>query len=672
MYKTGFLILLAFSIQVISLSVAAQGEDNRAFDSLLAIANKPKADTGNVTALIEIARLYLEKGKYDSVRWYGEKSFDLASTIEDKKGMGISCFYIGYGFGAYGKYDSTVIYFARAEKIMLEIKDTSNLVTLYNGYGILNNFQSDYSTAIFYLLKAADLLKNSNTAYFRRKQTEIYGNLGVNLVAENQLEKGIDYQKKALAIAALNEYPAALRYRTLFYAYIAEAYTKLKKFKEAWLYIDSAKTSVVLLKNPDIQTFIVNTEAFYYQSNNEPQKALAAYLKALALTEDTRIEKQKAEVAGNIAKLYMEEKNNAAAEKYASLAATLGLKLRLLKVTAGAYEVLKKVAADRNDFKNAFHYAELQKLYADSATNSETQKTTLSLEARYQGKKKETEIAGLTISNTEKQLAIVKRNRLLINGGLTAAALLLVTGLLYRGSRQKQVIAQKEQKLNEEHIKFLERQQQVISLQSMVNGQETERTRIAKDLHDGLGGLFSTIKMHFSTLEHERKELKADPLFVKSYEMVNTASEELRRIAHNMMPEVLLKMGLIQAVQELCNSISAGKLLNVSMMSYGMDTRLGGSTEIMLFRIIQELLNNIIKHANATEAIIQFNRAENRLTVTVEDNGCGFDLLDKDEKKHAGLSSVESRVSYLNGKISIESQKEIGTTVMMDFLINER
>lgn len=90
--------------------------------------------------------------------------------------------------------------------------------------------------------------------------------------------------------------------------------------------------------------------------------------------------------------------------------------------------------------------------------------------------------------------------------------------------------------------------------------------------------------------------------------MVNTASEEVRRIAHNMMPEVLIKLGLVQAVQDHCNSINAGKLLEVSMQMYGMDKRLNASTEMVLFRIIQELLNNIIKHAHAFEAISQFNR----------------------------------------------------------------
>ena len=123
-----------------------------------------------------------------------------------------------------------------------------------------------------------------------------------------------------------------------------------------------------------------------------------------------------------------------------------------------------------------------------------------------------------------------------------------------RYGRAKRLVAEKDVMLKQEHVKFLERQQQVVSLKAMVNGQETERSRIAKDLHDGLGGLFSTIKMYFSTLQHDQPKLKEEAIFVKSYELVHSASEEVRRIAHNMMPEVLIKIGLLQAVQELCNS----------------------------------------------------------------------------------------------------------------------
>ena len=130
--------------------------------------------------------------------------------------------------------------------------------------------------------------------------------------------------------------------------------------------------------------------------------------------------------------------------------------------------------------------------------------------------------------------------------------------------------------------------------------------------------------MYFSTLQHDAPELKENQLFQKSYAIVDTASEEVRRIAHNMMPEVLMKLGLTNALKDLCDNISAGRLLNVSLEVHGMNKRFNITTEIMLFRIVQELLNNIIKHAHASEAIIQFIREESRLSVIVEDNGRGF------------------------------------------------
>ena len=332
---------------------------------------------------------------------------------------------------------------------------------------------------------------------------------------------------------------------------------------------------------------------------------------------------------------------------------------------------MKDISAVNGDYKSALKYAELNKKYADSATNEVSQQTSLSLEARYETKKKEIEIADLRIKNTEKELQAVKRNQFILIAGTSAAGIILLLGFLYYNSNNKKIIAQKEQGLQKVHIQFLEGQQQVISLQSMVNGQEAERTRIAKDLHDGLGGLFSTIKMYFNTLKHDEPVLQNHDLFSKSYALIDTASVEVRRIAHNMMPETLVKLGLIHAVQDLCSNVSAGKVLMVTLQSYGMEHRFSPSVEIMLYRIIQELINNIIKHAKATEAIVQFNRTEERLSVTVEDNGCGFKLHDANNKNHIGLETIKSRINYLNGNMSIDSQQGIGTTIMMEFLITK-
>lgn len=655
----------------VSKNAGAQVRDNKTTDSLLRIAGKPSVDSNNYLALQQLVQLHLEKGDYNSVLNFSRKALLVAEKIGNKRYLGLANYYVGYGIGALGNYDSTKYYFEIAEKIMQQQKDTLNLVNLYNSYSILYNFQSNYSTAVQYLMKGADMLKNADNSTFRKLLSQIYANLGINLVAENQLELGIDYQKKALALFSLNEHPSATRYKAIIYTQIADAYIKSGKFAESRLYLDSAFAIYTYYKNPDLENSTLNTEATYFNLTGNPQKALDVYLKALTLNDSTRVEKTRAETLGNIAVQYLQLHDEVSASKFALQASELGTKLKLLKVVAKAYGVLKKTAAHSGDFQNAFRYAELYKQYDDSATNIETQKTVLALEGKYQLKKKEGEIASLTLSNREQELKVANRNRLLLIGGTSAAALLVLTGMRYRNIKQKQVLAQRVQQLQNEQIKFLERQQQVISLQSMINGQETERTRIAKDLHDGLGGLFSTVKMYFSTLQHEQESLKNNTLFRKSYELIDTASVEVRRIAHNMMPEVLIKLGLVSALQDLCSNISAGKLMQVKLQAYGMDKRLIISTEIMLYRIVQELLNNIIKHSQASEAIVQFNRANSQLTVTVEDNGRGFNPEAADRDNHAGLETIKSRVSYLNGTITIESQEQIGTTVMMEFLLNE-
>jgi signal transduction histidine kinase/Flp pilus assembly protein TadD len=327
---------------------------------------------------------------------------------------------------------------------------------------------------------------------------------------------------------------------------------------------------------------------------------------------------------------------------------------------AGNYEMT-------GDFKNAYHYSKFAYALKDTLDSREKLKELNFLEARYESSRKEKQIADLNLANTQQQLESLNKSRMLIIFGIGAFALLLLLGLLYINSRNRYLLAKKEQKINEEQIKTLEKQQEVLSMQGMISGQEAERTRIAKDLHDGLGGLFSTVKMYFSTLEHNEKDLRNNELFRKSFDMVDTAATEVRRIAHNMMPEVLLKMGLMNALTDLCNNITAGKKVSVSLQYNGMEQRLGQYTEIMLYRIVQELLNNIVKHANAGKALVQFIRDGERLSVTVEDDGNGFDTEEIAKGNNIGMETVKSRVAYLEGKIQIDSEPGIGTTVMMDF-----
>lgn len=158
-------------------------------------------------------------------------------------------------------------------------------------------------------------------------------------------------------------------------------------------------------------------------------------------------------------------------------------------------------------------------------------------------------------------------------------------------------------------------------------------------------------------------------VFERSLDMIDTSIKELRRVAQNMMPEMLTKFGLDEALKEYCNTINAAELLTIKYQSLGMEARLEKSTEIIIYRIVQELLNNTLKHAVATEAFVQIIKDGNRLNVGVEDNGKGFDTNLIENNKGAGLSNVRSRVDYLKGQLDIHSEPGKGTLVNIEFNI---
>lgn len=661
-------ILLFFLCTLCPCFVKAQTNNDQYKDSLLRIAELNKRDTNTLKAIGYLYRAYFNEGNFNMSLHYCQKALLLAQQLGLPEKQARITYSIGLNYTNLIQYDSARFYLDQCLKLPGAQKDTILLVQCYNTNAMLCNYQSDFSMAITHLMKSVELLEAAQAPEIKVLMAQTYMNLCNNLLEEKQLNKALEYGLKGLTYS---NYPDEKRYRTLIHLDLADIYMKFNKAAQAGHHLDSAIQYNQSLNNPATACLVANTRGAYYVYIHDHQGALKAYQEAYQLSDSTGYDLMKASVAVNIASLYFKLNNYAEAERFAMTGNELALKNKRYNVAADAFQVMQNIAAQKGDYKKALEYATFNKQYADSATNSATQKVTLSLESKYQHQKREKEIAELRAIATEKELTIVKRNRLLIIGSFTAILLLLAVSLLYRTSKQKQTIAGKEQKLQQEQIKFLEGQQQVLSLQSMLNGQETERTRIARDLHDGLGGLFSTVKMNFSALQHEHGLLKNDPLFQKSYDLVDTASSELRRIAHNMMPEVLMKLGLIQAIQDMCAAISAGKLLQVTMQAYGMHQRLNGATEIMLYRIIQELINNIIKHAYASEAIIQFNKDGNRLTVTVEDNGRGFNMQEVDTAKHTGIETIKSRVHYLNGNFNIDSQNGIGTTIMMEFLVNE-
>lgn len=210
-----------------------------------------------------------------------------------------------------------------------------------------------------------------------------------------------------------------------------------------------------------------------------------------------------------------------------------------------------------------------------------------------------------------------------------------------------------------------ENEKQLLALNSMLKGQEEERSRMAKDLHDGVGGMLSGIKLNLSSMKGNMIIQEKDAqLFNKSITQLDSAIAEMRRVAHNMMPEALLKFGLKEAIQDYCDGINESHTVTMKFTDIGNSKPIEKSIEVILYRVIQELSNNALKHAEAKNIFIQLNYHQKGLSLVVEDDGKGFDT--GQTTKGAGLQNVQSRVDYLKGNLSIESDGGKGTSVTID------
>lgn len=313
------------------------------------------------------------------------------------------------------------------------------------------------------------------------------------------------------------------------------------------------------------------------------------------------------------------------------------LKFATLDFAAGNFYEAKWDSLDQKQF-----YDELSEYEAD-------------LEKKYETEKKS---AKISLQETQlRQRSIV--NYLLAGAGVS---LLAISLLGYRTYSQKQ-------KLQQQRINELETEKQLMATEAVLKGEEKERSRLAKDLHDGLGGMLSGIKYSFNSM---KQNLVMTPenqqAFERSMDMLDSSIKEMRRVAHNMMPESLVKFGLDTALKDFCHDINQSGALKVNYQSIGLENKqLDQTTAITVYRIVQELISNTMKHAAAQTAIVQVSASGQQLSVTVEDDGKGFDTSILKRVQGMGWSNIQHRVDFLKGKLDVDSQPGKGTSVQMEF-----
>ena len=222
-----------------------------------------------------------------------------------------------------------------------------------------------------------------------------------------------------------------------------------------------------------------------------------------------------------------------------------------------------------------------------------------------------------------------------------------------------------KQRLQQEKINNFQQQMEIENLNAAIAGEERERTRIARELHDGIGGLMAASRMNFELVK-KAYSLDNENNFRDGLGLLEEASAELRKTAHNMMPEILLQDGLAVAVAYFCHKVGSNSATKVHFQTSGAIRPFNAQFELAVYRIIQELVHNILKHAKATQAIVQMGFSDTIFDVTVEDNGVGIPANVMEKSKGIGLKSVAERVKTINGNLQIQNVPDGGTSIYFE------
>ena len=329
------------------------------------------------------------------------------------------------------------------------------------------------------------------------------------------------------------------------------------------------------------------------------------------------------------------------------------------------YEALAMPYYSTGDYKNAYESYIKYMTIRDSVYNSEKSRQIIELETKYQSEVKENRILRLT---SEKR----RRNNILYL--LSGVIILLGLSINYyiRLLRKKKIIADQNIEIREKKIAELEKERLYLAARSVMEGEEAERSRLATDLHDGLGGLLSGIKINLSSMKENavitHENVNA---FNHALSLLDTSISELRRIAHNMMPETLNHYGLKTALEDFCTQVSPVGQAALGLQFFGDEIRYTKEVELTMYRIVQELVNNALKHSEATQINVQLFSEPKRLFAQVTDNGKGFDTARVErELKGKGIENIRDRVTAMNGKFDIWSQPGQGTEITVEMIIS--
>lgn len=602
-------------------------------------------DTARINTLYDYA-LWLENISSDSAEKYYELAGKESVRLNYKKGIFKYYSNISYILNVKGLYteglrkNREAINYAEQQKdeVMLG-KFLFNLGSSYNNLG-------EYDKALEYYLNAEKIIRKND----RPALITVYNNIGGVFCNSKHNDKALEYYNKAELLAREGHDTVELIKIEINKGI---AYNELNLIPEALGALHSAQK--LLINRPDLfqASICASTLAYSYCKMQNFPKAGSIVHQAIGSAKKIKSNYALLQAYKTAIELDLLTKRIDSAAIYSALLDSVALSDSKIRIDLPLLKLQKEVALLKNDYKAALGFEEKYWIAFNEQEELKMEVRMIELENKFILSENKNKTLQLQRSEQEKNQFILYLSMALLTIILLGSITLLLINL-----KRKRI--EKENLLQQSEIRQLKSEQQLLAANAVLKGQEEERLRIAKDLHDGLGGLLSGIKL--TLLGNDESEQRRKALL-----QLDNAINEMRQISHSMVPEALDKFGLVDAINDVCTSLSHNSAIRINFQSVGVTERLENRIETNLYRIILELLNNTIKHANATELFIQIIKQDNMLSVMFEDNGVGFDV--NKETNGIGLKNILWRTKLLNASADIQSTPQNGVNISIEMEI---
>lgn len=645
-YSSIQITVLTFIIGMVSIIDAFS--TNKEIDSLKNVLITQQNPYEIALVNLQLAKLHeridLKEGKMYAFKALFEENDSLMAEATNQLGR-------FYFFTA--QLDSAEYYFKKAKQHLITLEDENRVAIINIGIGAILLKKGDYNSTIKTLTESVSYFEKTGD---KLNAGKCYSNMSAAFAELGNYTKAIEYNEKALGIF---ETLQLTQFQLITLPNLAAQHLKNGDTLKAINYNLEAEKLAISMGNKRSLSIIYNNLGSAYLDTDET-KAREYLGKTIALKNELKLIDGMEVAQGNLGYLYLKNNDFKTALYHYKLVEQLANGKQLIF----AYEQIKKCYDGLNQFKNALDYSEKARMLNDSILSAENQKIFNEIQTKYETEKKENEILELQTKNLEVDNKRIQSQILLaISLGTLLLTFLLIYILLKNSKRKRVLIQQKMTIKNQEFVDKL-KTQELNGIDAIIDAQEKERTRIANDLHDNLGSRIATLNLYINDLEHRTKKDEKTALIEKLKQLAEETYSEVRKIAHNQNVSALLNKGLIPSMKVIAHQISLTGQLKVEINNINVSQRVQSKIEIQVFRIVQELLTNIIKHANASEATIQFSEDENLLCVMIEDNGLGFDL--KTTKFGFGLTNIEKRMGNINGELIIDSTLGNGTTIILN------